>query len=107
MNIEIEVIEELRRVVTVEAPDTDTAVEIIKQQYHNEQVVLNSNDYTATKFTPVNNDTDSQHKNVAASLSSDEAQYLVSFINEELNRGEKITVETIEHALDAYEGGAR
>ncbi len=39
-------------------------------------------------------------------LTNKQAQYLVDYINEELTRGEKITVETIEHALDAYEGGA-
>jgi len=34
-------------------------------------------------------------------------QYIADYVNEELERGNEITAETIENAIDAYKGGAR
>lgn len=35
------------------------------------------------------------------------AAYIADYINEELDRGNEITTETILNAVEAYEGGAR
>lgn len=40
-------------------------------------------------------------------MEKDLARYIADFINEELDRGNPITQETIEEAVSAYEGGAR
>ncbi len=56
---QVEVIETLSRVVTVEVPDTcdaeNMAISIVSKMYRNEEIVLDAEDYTCTEFK-INND---------------------------------------------------
>lgn len=46
----IEITETLQRQIEIEAEDYDEAMKIIKDKYHNSEIVLDSNDYIDTDF---------------------------------------------------------
>lgn len=46
----VEVIETLSRKVEVEANDTSEAIEKVKNMYHDEEIVLDNEDYQDTEF---------------------------------------------------------
>ena len=46
----IEITETLQRQIEIEAEDYDEAMKIIKEKYHNCEIVLDSNDYLDTEF---------------------------------------------------------
>lgn len=47
---EIEVIETLSRIVTVDAPDSESAIAMVVKQHENEDIVLSSNDFIGVDF---------------------------------------------------------
>lgn len=51
----IEITETLQKVVEVSASSLDEALEIIKNKYNNEDIVLDSNDYVYTIIGEFNN----------------------------------------------------
>lgn len=53
----IEVREQLARVIEIDAPNLDTALRAVEDQYHNSDIVLDSNDMVAdTTFIEVEAD---------------------------------------------------
>lgn len=59
--LKVEVVETLRKVVTVEIPgeltgddERDAALAVAMRKYRNEEVVLSGDDYDSTKFNIVN-----------------------------------------------------
>ena len=62
MNHEIQITETLCRVVTVNAANTDAAVEQVRMAYHDEDIVLDSNDLLGTEFTVVGEDESETNK---------------------------------------------
>ena len=51
----IEITETLQKVIEVSASSLDEALEIIKNKYNNEDIVLDSNDYVDTIIGEFNN----------------------------------------------------
>lgn len=51
MKYQIEITEVLNRVVEIEAENIDKAIEKAKEQYNNEEIVLDSEDYLDTGFS--------------------------------------------------------
>lgn len=58
---QVEIVETLQRVITVEVPDTpdakDIAIAIASKRYREEEIVLDANDYVCTSFNIVNDAT--------------------------------------------------
>lgn len=54
---EVEVYETLIRIVTVEANSEEEAIELVKHDYNNAELVLDSDDFFDVDFNVVNNDT--------------------------------------------------
>jgi len=50
MLIEIEVEEILSKIITVEADSEEEALQIVNEQYQNEEIVLSSDNYIDTNF---------------------------------------------------------
>jgi flagellar biosynthesis regulator FlbT len=46
----VEITETLQRIVKVSASDEREAVKLVRKQYRNEDIVLDSNDYIDTEF---------------------------------------------------------
>ncbi len=44
----IEIIETLVKIVKIEAPNVETAISEVREQYNNEEIVLDSDNYLAT-----------------------------------------------------------
>lgn len=59
--IQVEIVDTLRRVVTVEVPDTpnsdNMAIAEASKRYREEEIVLDSGDYVCTSFNIVNDKT--------------------------------------------------
>lgn len=59
--IQVEIVETLRRVVTVEVPDTpnsdNMAIAEASKRYREEEIVLDADDYVDTSFNIVNDKT--------------------------------------------------
>ena len=54
---EVEVVETLIRIVTVEAMNAEDAIKFVKYDYNNAELVLDSDDFFDVDFNVVNNDT--------------------------------------------------
>jgi hypothetical protein len=54
---EVEVVETLIRIVTVEAMTEEDAIKFVKYDYTNAELVLDSDDFFDVDFNVVNNDT--------------------------------------------------
>jgi hypothetical protein len=54
---EVEVVETLIRIVTVEAMSEEDAIKFVKYDYNNAELVLDSDDFFDVDFNVVNNDT--------------------------------------------------
>jgi len=54
---EVEVVETLIRIVTVEAMTEEDAIKFVKYDYVNAELVLDSDDFFDVDFNVVNNDT--------------------------------------------------
>ena len=54
---EVEVYETLIRIVTVEAMTEEDAIELVKYDYNNAELVLGADDFFDVDFNVVNNDT--------------------------------------------------
>ena len=54
---EVEVVESLIRIVTVEAMNAEDAIKFVKYDYNNAELVLDSDDFFDVDFNVVNNDT--------------------------------------------------
>jgi hypothetical protein len=54
---EVEVVETLIRIVTVEAMTEEDAIKFVKYDYNNTELVLDSDDFFDVDFNVVNNDT--------------------------------------------------
>lgn len=53
MSYKVEVIEVLSRIVEIDAEDSDDAIEIAKDMYYNEDVILDYNDVQNTEFNVI------------------------------------------------------
>lgn len=53
MEYKIEIIETLSHTETIEAGSLDEAMDIVKEKYHNEEIVLNENNYVDTEFIDI------------------------------------------------------
>jgi hypothetical protein len=53
----VEVVETLIRIITVEAMNMEDAIKFVKYDYNNAELVLNSDDFFDVDFNVVNNDT--------------------------------------------------
>jgi hypothetical protein len=53
----VEVVETLIRIVTVEAMTEEDAIKFVKYDYNNAELVLDSDDFFDVDFNVVNNDT--------------------------------------------------
>ena len=51
MKFDVRIEETLATHITVEANSEKEAIEIVKEQYYNEEIVLDSNDFIGTNFT--------------------------------------------------------
>lgn len=54
---QVEVVETLIRIVTVEAMTEEDAIKFVKYDYNNAELVLDSDDFFDVDFNVVNNDT--------------------------------------------------
>jgi hypothetical protein len=54
---EVEVVETLIRIVTVEAMSKEDAIKFVRYDYNNAELVLDSDDFFDVDFNVVNNDT--------------------------------------------------
>lgn len=50
---QVEIDEQLTRVITVEAPSKEDAVSIIKDMYKNSEIVLDADDFADVKFSVI------------------------------------------------------
>lgn len=57
----IEITETLQRQIEIEAEDYDEAIKIIKERYHNSEIVLDFNDYIDTDFRLITNQRSKEH----------------------------------------------
>lgn len=60
---EIEIVETSSRTVTIEAHSVSEAIRLIKEKYHNEEIILNENDYVDTEFNQTEEDRRNKQRN--------------------------------------------
>ena len=49
----IKITELLKRVISIQADDADSALDEVQRMYRNSEIILTSDDYTNTEFTVV------------------------------------------------------